>query len=185
MILLDRLYLGTDHLTCKWGWGGRRLWFFVSFRIFFTDNTRVRIFIVFPEFNIRLYDKNSESDYYFFPPPNQNIFFSNIENQNTMTDVAYTNDTAVTSFEWNLKCVIFMTLNFHKKPQRDSVCLPLFFTFLLFLIYFIFFALYFFFQHADVLATACWRIGSYAPGKASVVTDSRILQKLQWYLVLC
>ena len=23
----------------------------------------------FPEFNIRLYDKNSESDYLFFPPP--------------------------------------------------------------------------------------------------------------------
>ena len=36
----------------------------------------------FPEFNIRLYDKNSESDYLFFPPPNQNIFFRNIGNQN-------------------------------------------------------------------------------------------------------
>jgi hypothetical protein len=40
------------------------------------DNTRVRIFILlsrkarifFPEFNIRLYDKNSESNF-FFPPP--------------------------------------------------------------------------------------------------------------------
>jgi hypothetical protein len=50
---------------------------FFSFRIFFSDNTRVRIFIVFvassqisfPEFNIRLYDKNSESDYFCFPPP--------------------------------------------------------------------------------------------------------------------
>jgi hypothetical protein len=38
--------------------------------------------IFFPKFNIRLYDKNSESDYFFFPPPNQNIFFSNIGNQN-------------------------------------------------------------------------------------------------------
>ena len=55
-----------------------------------------------------------------------------------------------------------MTLNFHKKPQRDFV-FHFFFKFLLFLIYFIFFALYFFFQHADVHATACWRIGSYAP----------------------
>jgi hypothetical protein len=44
----------------------RGLWFFVSFRIFFLENTRVRIFIFFvrrnanffPEFNIRLYDKN-------------------------------------------------------------------------------------------------------------------------------
>jgi hypothetical protein len=67
------------------------IWFFVSFRIFFSDNARVRIFIFFvawsthffpPEFNIRLYDKNSESDYFFFLHQNQNIFFSNIGNQN-------------------------------------------------------------------------------------------------------
>jgi hypothetical protein len=29
---------------------------------------------IFPEFNIRLYDKNSESDYYFFPPPKSEYF---------------------------------------------------------------------------------------------------------------
>ena len=29
----------------------------------------------FPEFNIRSYDKNSESDYYFFPPPKSEYFF--------------------------------------------------------------------------------------------------------------
>jgi hypothetical protein len=34
------------------------------------------------EFNIRLYDINSESDYFFFLHQNQNIFFSNIVNQN-------------------------------------------------------------------------------------------------------
>jgi hypothetical protein len=34
--------LGTDHLTCRGG-----VWFFVSFRIFFSDETRVRIFIFF------------------------------------------------------------------------------------------------------------------------------------------
>ena len=50
-------WLGTDHLT----WRGV-LWFFVSFRIFFS------------EFNIRLYDKNSESDF-FFPSPKIRIFF--------------------------------------------------------------------------------------------------------------
>jgi hypothetical protein len=69
---------------------GGGVWFFVSFRNFFSDNTRVRIFIFlsrkarnfFPEFNIRLYDKNSESDYFFFLHQNQNIFFSNIGNQN-------------------------------------------------------------------------------------------------------
>ena len=36
----------------------------------------------FPEFNIRLYDKNSESDYFFSLDQNQSIFFSNIGNQN-------------------------------------------------------------------------------------------------------
>jgi hypothetical protein len=41
---------------------------------------KARIF--FPEFNIRLYDKNSESDNFFFLHQNQNIFFSNIGNQN-------------------------------------------------------------------------------------------------------
>ena len=41
---------------------------------------KARIF--FPEFNIRLYDKNFESDYFFFLQQNQNIFFSNIGNQN-------------------------------------------------------------------------------------------------------
>ena len=41
-------------------------------QIFFSNNTRVRIF--FPEFNIRKYDKNSESDYFFFLHQNQNIF---------------------------------------------------------------------------------------------------------------
>ena len=29
----------------------------------------------FPEFNIRLYDKNSESDYFFLPPPKSEYFF--------------------------------------------------------------------------------------------------------------
>ena len=29
----------------------------------------------FPEFNIRLNDKNSESDYFFFPPPKSEYFF--------------------------------------------------------------------------------------------------------------
>jgi hypothetical protein len=28
-----------------------------------------------PDFNIRLYDKNSESDYFFFPPPKSEYFF--------------------------------------------------------------------------------------------------------------
>ena len=66
------------------------LWFFVSFKIVYSNNTRVSIFIFlvaqsancFPEFHIRLYDKNSES-YFFCLHQNQNIFFSNIGNQNS------------------------------------------------------------------------------------------------------
>ena len=57
--------------------------FFVSFRNYFSDNTRVRIIFfcrakrefIFPEFNIRLYDKNSESYFFIFPPPNSEYFF--------------------------------------------------------------------------------------------------------------
>ena len=30
---------------------------------------------LFQEFNIRLYDKNSESDYFFFPQPKSEYFF--------------------------------------------------------------------------------------------------------------
>ena len=42
---------------------------------------RTQSAIFSPEFYIRLYDKNSESDY-FFPPPKSEYFFSNIGNQN-------------------------------------------------------------------------------------------------------
>jgi hypothetical protein len=41
---------------------------------FFFRTTRELEYLFFiPEFNIRFYDKNSESDYFFFPPPK---FFS-------------------------------------------------------------------------------------------------------------
>ena len=53
------------------------------FRIYNNISSRVRILffllrkaqIFFPEFNIRLHDKNSESDYIFFPPPKSEYFF--------------------------------------------------------------------------------------------------------------
>jgi hypothetical protein len=32
--------------------------------------------ICFPEFNLRLYDQNCESDYYFFHPPKSEYAFS-------------------------------------------------------------------------------------------------------------
>ena len=75
---------------------------FFSFRIFFSDNTRVRIFIflvaqsakLFPVFNIRLYDKNSESNFVFFPPPKSEYLFSNIGNQK-LNGLSLMNDTDV------------------------------------------------------------------------------------------
>ena len=67
--------------------GGRGLWLFVSFRIFFFCRAKRECF--FPEFNIRLYDKNSESDF-FFLHQNQNIFFSNIGNPNIFLEKKHT-----------------------------------------------------------------------------------------------
>jgi hypothetical protein len=46
--------------------------------------------IFFPLFNIGLYDKNSESDYFFFLHQNQNIFFSNIGNHNIFLEKKHT-----------------------------------------------------------------------------------------------
>ena len=73
-----QMSLGTDHLTCR-----GRLWFFVSFRIFFPDNTRVRIFIYFVE-NLTLgyMTKTLNQIMFSFLHQNQNIFFNNIGNQN-------------------------------------------------------------------------------------------------------
>jgi hypothetical protein len=63
--------------------GGGGLWFFISFRIFFSDNTRVRIFIFFVQ-NLTLcyMTKTLHQINFFFLHQNQNIFFSNIGNQN-------------------------------------------------------------------------------------------------------
>jgi hypothetical protein len=39
------------------------------------NDLQLLIDILFPEYNIRLYDKNSESDYFFFPPLKSEYFF--------------------------------------------------------------------------------------------------------------
>jgi hypothetical protein len=72
-------------LTCRGGYGFlfRSDFFFRTTReleYLFCLSRKAQFFL--PEFNIRLYDKNSESDYLFFLHQNQNIFFSNIGNQN-------------------------------------------------------------------------------------------------------
>ena len=50
------------------------LWFFFSLRFFFRTTRELESAKLFPLFNIRLYDKNSESNYFFFLHHNQNIF---------------------------------------------------------------------------------------------------------------
>ena len=75
---INALLIRDRPLTCR-GRGAMGLFFVQNI---FLDHTRVRILIFlsgkarffFPEFNIRLYDKNSESDYFFFLHQNQNIF---------------------------------------------------------------------------------------------------------------
>ena len=57
----------------------RGLWFFASFRNFFRTTRELGYLFFFLEFNIRLYDENSESDYFFFLHQNQIIFFSSIK----------------------------------------------------------------------------------------------------------
>jgi hypothetical protein len=52
--------------------GGVMVFCFVR-KLFFFCRAEREFF--FQEFNIRLYDKNSESDYYFFPPPKSEYFF--------------------------------------------------------------------------------------------------------------
>jgi hypothetical protein len=71
----------TDHLTWR---------FFVSFRIFFLENTRVRIFIFcrakcnffFQNLTLGYMTKTLNRIIFSFLHQNQNIFFSNIGNQN-------------------------------------------------------------------------------------------------------
>jgi hypothetical protein len=67
------------------------LWFFVSFRIYFSDNTRIRMFIFIVVQSAKFFFQNLTLGYMtktlnqiilFFLHQNQNIFFSNIGNQN-------------------------------------------------------------------------------------------------------
>ena len=62
--------LGTDHLTCRGGYG-----FLFRSEFFFQATRELEYLFFFPKFNIRLYDKNSESDN-FFSSTKIRIFFS-------------------------------------------------------------------------------------------------------------
>ena len=71
---IRQVYLRDRPFNLQGGYG-----FLFRSEIFFrTTRVRILIFLArnfFPEFNIRLYDKNSESDYFFFPPPKSEYFF--------------------------------------------------------------------------------------------------------------
>jgi hypothetical protein len=57
-------------LLCKWV----MVFCFVK-KLFIGQHESLNIYIFFPEYDIRLYDKNSESNYYYFPPPKSEYFF--------------------------------------------------------------------------------------------------------------
>jgi hypothetical protein len=60
--------------VCQWLAMGP--WFSQGTPVSSTNKTSREARIFFPEFNIRLYDKNSESDYFFFSSTKIRIFFS-------------------------------------------------------------------------------------------------------------
>ena len=62
-----------------------------------------------------------------------------------MTDVTHTNDTAVTSFEYNLKCRNFYDIEFSQKATT-RLCFPLFFKNFIIPYFFFFFCSLFFFS---------------------------------------
>ena len=51
---------------------------FFSFRIFFSDNTRVRIFIFVVDLTLGNYMTKTLNQIIFFPPPKSEYFFSAI-----------------------------------------------------------------------------------------------------------
>ena len=83
------------------------------------DNTSQNIF--FPDFNIRLYDKNSESDYFFFPSTKIRIFFffSNIENQNIFLENKCGHRNVLSKRQVWMS--IFHIINFKKKIHGHRV----------------------------------------------------------------
>ena len=75
----EKLYLCFDlrDLPFNLKGGGVMVFCFVQ-KCFFGHESKNIFFLsrnFFPELNIRLYDKNSESDNFFFPPPKSEYFF--------------------------------------------------------------------------------------------------------------
>ena len=107
-----KIQLGTDHLTWRGDYG-----FLFRSEFFFSDNTRVRIFIFFVAQSAKYFFQNSTLGYMtktlnqiiFFPPPKSEYFFSNIGNQNIFLEKKHNppfklNGRSLTSFlfHWHL-----------------------------------------------------------------------------------
>ena len=58
-----------------WVWAGGYGFSFRSECFFRTTHKNLNIYFLLPEVNIRLYDKNSQPDFFFFPPPKSEYFF--------------------------------------------------------------------------------------------------------------
>ena len=67
---MQTISLRDRSFNLKGGYG-----FLFRSEIFFRTTQELEYLYFFPEFNIRLYDKNSESDYFFFSPPKSEYFF--------------------------------------------------------------------------------------------------------------
>ena len=80
LLFPGRLFLLRDRPFNLKGGGG--VWYFVSFRKYFSDNTRVRIYFFFQNFTLGYMSKTLNQITFFFLHQNQNILFSNIGNQN-------------------------------------------------------------------------------------------------------
>ena len=70
--------LGSDHLTCK---GGGMVFFRTTRELEYLFCLPRQARILFPEYNIRLYDKNSESDFFFSPPKSEYFFQQHWESE--------------------------------------------------------------------------------------------------------
>ena len=102
------------------------LWFFVSFRHFFSDNTRVRIFIIFVAQSANFFSRILTLGYMtktlnqiiiFFLHQNQNIFFSNIGNQNIFLEKNHNHPLQV---KWSFPKHKVLHMFAHPRPRISN-----------------------------------------------------------------
>ena len=70
MLRADSLTVRDRPFNLKGGYG-----LLLRSEFFFRTTQELEYIYFFPEFNIRLYDKNSESNYFCFPSPKSEYFY--------------------------------------------------------------------------------------------------------------